>query len=145
MFRDWVDAGLLLDNTGDLDDKLKPFKYMMQEIPNRTKNRKYDNTHKVYEKNEFVVLKVYSCNTIGFIVHNTKKEWEGGHTHLTSFDMAKTIISNVIQQRKPKTNNVYLMRSHIRISNNVKYNKYIEHLITLKRNKTKQNYYNKVK
>lgn len=145
MFRDWVDAGLLLDNTGDLDDGLKPFKYMMQEIPNRTKDKKYDNTHKIYEKNEFIVLKVHSCNTIGFIIHNTNKEWEGGHTHLTSFDMAKTIISNVIQQKKPKTNNVYLMRSHIRISNNEQYNEYIEHLINTKRHKTKQNYYNKVK
>jgi hypothetical protein len=143
MFRDWVDASLLLDNTGDLDDELKPFKFMMQEVPKKTKDRKHDNAHRVYEKNEFIILKVHSSNTVGYIIHNTMKEWEGGHTHLSSFDMAKTIISNVIQRKKPKTSNVYLMRSHIRISADEKYNEHIEHLIEIKRDKAKQNYYNR--
>lgn len=89
----------------------------------------YDNTLKVYEKNEYVILRVNGGKDVGFIVYNTRKDWEGGHTHLTSFDMARTIISNVIKKRKPKTNNIYLIRSHIRVSNDKVYRSYLEELI----------------
>ena len=61
---------------------------------------KYDNSHKVYEKEEFIILKVHSGKKIGYIAYNTNKEWKDGHTHLDSFDMAKTIISNVMKQKK---------------------------------------------
>lgn len=143
MSKDWVDANSVLDDTGELDDRLKTYKYMMQEVPKRIKEKKYDNAHRVYEKDEFVILKIYSGKKVGYILHNTKKEWEGGHTHLKSFDMAKTIISNVTQRKKPKTNNVYLMRSHIRVSNDIGYSKYIEELIQTKRDKSRQEYYNR--
>lgn len=135
MSKNWVDVDLVFNKTEGLDYKLKPYKYMMQEIPNRVKENKYDNSHRVYEKNEFIILEVHSCGSVGFIAYNTNKEWEGGHTHLSSFDMAKTIISNVIQHKKPKTNNIYLMRSHIRISDDEQYIKYIDELIKVKMNK----------
>lgn len=142
MSKDWIDINLVLDETEDMtDNKFKSYKYMMQEIPKHSKDKKYDNAHRVYEKNEFVILKVYSGNKTGFILYNTNKEWEGGHTHLKSFDMAKTIISNVTQRKKPKTSNVYLMRSHMRVSDDAKYIEYIEQLIITKREKTKQEYY----
>ena len=55
---------------------------------------KRDNSQKVYEKEHFIILKVKSGKKIGYIAYNTKKEWEEGHTHLDSFNMAKTIIDN---------------------------------------------------
>lgn len=143
MSKEWVDVNYMLDGTSNLDDRLKSYNYMMQEIPKKPRDKKYDNSHKVYEKNEYIILKVYGDDKIGYIVYNTNKEWEGGHTHLKSFDMAKTIISNVIQHKKPKTNNIYLMRSHIRVSDDLKYIEYIDCLITTRRNKTKQIYCNR--
>ena len=141
MSKEWKDANDIFGEPTIVPNELKAYEKMMKEIPKHEK--KYDNSHKVYEKNEFVVLKVYSGNKVGFIVYNTKKEWKGGHTHLKSFDMAKTIISNVIQHKKPKTSNIYLMKSHIRVSNDLKYCQYIEDLIYAKKAKAKQDYRNR--
>ncbi len=43
----------------------------------------------IYRKDEFIILKVSE----GFIVYNTKKEWENGHSHLKSLKAAKTAIN----------------------------------------------------
>lgn len=98
---------------------------------------KYDNSQKVYEKKDYVVLKVNSGKKVGYIAYNTRKEWKNGHTHLDSFDMAKTIISNVINHKKPKTKNLYLMRSHSRLSDDIEYIRLIDELIDAKKNKGK--------
>ena len=103
----------------------------------------YDESQKVYEKDGFVILKVYSDKKVGYIVYNTKKEWENGHTHLKSFDVGKTIISNVLRNKKPKTSNMYLLKSHIRISDDEAYIKFIEELMTVKKSKQKQVYRNR--
>lgn len=104
---------------------------------------KYDASQKVYEKEEFIILKVNSGKKIGYIAYNTKKDWGDGHTHLDSFDMAKTVISNVIKRKKPKTKNLYLIRSHARLSDDPAYVGYIEELITTKKSKGKQDYRNR--
>ena len=36
---------------------------------------KYDASQKVYEKDEFIILKVNSGKKVGYIAYNTKKEW----------------------------------------------------------------------
>ena len=108
-----------------------------------TSKAKYDASQKVYEKENYIILKVNSGKKVGYIAYNTKKEWENGHTHLDSFDMAKTIISNVIKHKKPKTKNLYLIRSHARLSDDPAYVRYIEELITTKKAKGKQEYRNR--
>lgn len=142
MSKKWSNVDVIFNDGDELTNELKIYDRMMKTIPNHDK--KYDNTHKVYEKNEYVILKVYSGSKVGFILYNTNKEWKGGHTHLDSFDMAKTIISNVSHKKKPKTTNVYLMKSHMRVSDDEQYIKYIEELIETKRNKTKDKYYNRM-
>lgn len=109
----------------------------------RGKKTKYDNAKKVYEKEHYIILKVKSGKKIGYIAYNTNKEWEDGHTHLESFNMAKTIIDNVIKHKKPKTKNVYLLYSHIRLSDDISYINFIQSVIYAKKNKTRQVYINK--
>ena len=106
------------------------------------KKEKYDNSQKVYEKDHYIILKVKSGKKIGYIAYNTKKEWEEGHTHLESFNMAKTIIDNVIKHKKPKTKNLYLLQSHIRLTDNLLYVKFINEIIDAKKNKRKSGYRN---
>lgn len=137
----WKDIDSIFTN--DMTDDKKAYEYMMKTIPTIPKDKKYSNTSKVYEKDSYIIIKVYSRNKIGFIVYNTEKNWEDGHSHINSFEMARTIISNVIHHKKPKTNNIYLMRSHMRISNNKDYIRYIDELINTKRNKSNDSYYNK--
>lgn len=92
---------------------------------------------KIYERKEYIILKVKR----GYIVYNTKKEFEHGHTHLQSFEMSKTIIDNSIKKKRPKTNNIYLIESHIRVTNDSKYKQVLEELIEAKKDKTKDNKY----
>ncbi|MDU4862946.1 MAG: hypothetical protein E6356_14795 [Terrisporobacter othiniensis] len=92
---------------------------------------------KVYERKEYIILKVKK----GYIVYNTKKVFENGHTHLQSFEMSKTIIDNSIRKKRPKTNNIYLIESHIRVTNDSKYKQTLEELVEAKKDKTKDNKY----
>ncbi len=107
-----------------------------------SKKEKYDNSQKVYEKQNYIILKVKSGKKIGYIAYNTRKEWEEGHTHLESFNMAKTIIDNVIKHKKPKTKNLYLLQSHIRLTDDPSYVKFINELVDAKKNKRKTIYRN---
>lgn len=107
-----------------------------------SKKEKYDNSQKVYEKQDYIILKVKSGKKIGYIAYNTRKEWEEGHTHLESFNMAKTIIDNVIKHKKPKTKNLYLLQSHIRLTDDPSYVKFINELVDAKKNKRKSSYRN---
>ena len=107
-----------------------------------SKKEKYDNSQKVYEKQNYIILKVKSGKKIGYIAYNTRKEWEEGHTHLESFNMAKTIIDNVIKHKKPKTKNLYLLQSHIRLTDDPSYVKFINELVDAKKNKKKTSYRN---
>lgn len=106
------------------------------------KKEKYDNSQKVYEKQNYIILKVKSGKKIGYIAYNTRKEWEEGHTHLESFNMAKTIIDNVIKHKKPKTKNLYLLQSHIRLTDDPSYVRFINEVIDAKKNKRKSGYRN---
>lgn len=101
-----------------------------------------NNSQKVYEKDHYIILKVKSGKKVGYIAYNTRKEWENGHTHLESFNMAKTIIDNVIKHKKPKTKNLYLLQSHMRLSDSEEYDKFITDIVESK-NKNKCNYKNK--
>ena len=103
---------------------------------------KRDNSQKVYEKEHFIILKVKSGKKIGYIAYNTKKEWEEGHTHLDSFNMAKTIIDKVLKRKRPKTKNLYLLNSHIRLSDSPAYDRFINDMIDARKNKKKQGYRN---
>lgn len=98
---------------------------------------------RVYKLDEYIIIEVHSGNRTGYIAYNSLKPWEEGHSHLKSFNMAKTIISNVKYHKKPKTNNLYLMKSHMRISNDEKYIKYIEELMSTKKSKSRHCYRNR--
>ena len=119
---------------------------VMDSIKDEVKNRKVEDldkfsksagAEKIYERKEYIILRVKN----GYIVYNTKKNFENGHTHLQSFEMSKTIIDNIIRKKRPKTNNIYLIESHIRVTNDSKYKKILEEILESKKNKTKDNKY----
>lgn len=132
MVKKWIDAGEIKN---DLEENYKSLDKLMREIPNFDKREGAD---KVYEKEGYIILKMKK----GFIAYNTKKEFNEGHTHLHTFNMAKTIIDNCIRKKKPKTDSLYLLNSHIRLSNDVKYKIFIEEIITAKKVNKKLKYIN---
>lgn len=93
----------------------------------------------IYRKDEFIILKVSE----GFIVYNTKKEWENGHSHLKSFKAAKTAINLVQKGKLPKSRGFYYLTTLQRISTEEKYIERIEQLKQTRKEKgRKQTYYN---
>ncbi|MDB2050478.1 hypothetical protein, partial [Clostridium perfringens] len=123
----WIDAGLIAERD-EVPNELYEFDDLMKSVPNFDKN---DGAKKVYSRKEYIILAVKK----GYIVYNTLKPFEKSHTHLRSFNMSKTIIENCINKRTPKTNNLYLLESHVRVSNDDKYIRMIEELIEAKRDK----------
>lgn len=131
----WIDAGLIAEVT-EIPEDLFKYDDLMKSVPNFDKT---DGAKKVYSRKEYIILAV----KIGYIIYNTLKPFEKSHTHLRSFNMSKTIIENCIMKKTPKTNNLYLLESHIRVSDDDKYKQMIEELIEAKKSKDKLKYRNK--
>ena len=119
---------------------------VINSIENEVKNNDMGTFHrftkaagaeKNYERKEYIILRVKK----GYIVYNTKKNFENGHTHLQSFEMSKTLIDNIIRKKRPKTNNTYLIESHIRVTKDSKYKQILEEMLEAKKNKTKDKKY----
>lgn len=89
---------------------------------------------KIYERREYIILRVKK----GYVVYNTKKRFESGHTHLQSFEMSKTLIDNCIRKKRPKTNSLYLLESHIRVTNDSKYKQVLEEILDAKRERSQK-------
>lgn len=66
---------------------------------------------------------IYSDGHNHFIVHNMKKPFKTGHTHIDNFNTAKYIIYLALYKKKPKNNHlsIYLIDSVIRLSSDDKY------------------------
>lgn len=136
MTKKWHGIEELIDKEINIPKDLWQYEEAMREIPNFDKT---EGAKKVYSRKEYIILAVKK----GYVVYNTTRPFEKSHTHLRSFSMAKTIIDNCIMKKTPKTNNLYLLESHIRISNDAKYIKLVEELIEVKESKDKLKYRNK--
>ena len=134
----WHGIEELVDKEINIPKNLWKFEEIMREIPNFDK---VDGAKKIYEKEEFIILAVKK----GYIVYNTDMPFSKHHSHIRTYGMAKTIIDNCTKKKTPKTSNLYLLTSHIRISTDEKYIKRIEELIEAKKNKDKIKYINKSK
>lgn len=76
----------------------------------------------------------------GYIIHNSRKEFKNGHTHIESFRVAKEIVDSVIEEKIPNHFSIYFLISLIRISDDEEYIERINKRIKSKRKK--QNYIN---
>lgn len=68
-------------------------------------------------------INIYSDSRDNFIVHNTRKDFSIGHTHLNSYKTAKYIAYLVANNKIPKKRHLsdYLYQSVIRVSSNKNY------------------------
>lgn len=73
--------------------------------------------------------KIYKVNKGEFIVHNTNKSFNQGHTHINNFNTAKYLISMSLNSLVPKKKlSNYLLESIQRISTDKLYIIKIENL-----------------
>ena len=73
---------------------------------------------------------IYSNFKNGYIIHNTHKPFETGHTHINNYKTAKYIAYLALNKKLPKYNHLsnYLYESLIRISTDKKYINKIQEL-----------------
>lgn len=133
----WDDLNKLIDKDAEkeMHKELLEYFYLMKQKPNFDKT---EGAKSIFERKEYIILQVKK----GYVVYNRNKPFENGHSHLRSFRTAKTIIDNCIKKKMPKTSNIYLLSSHVRISNDDKFIRMIEELVEAKRDKDKMKYIN---
>ena len=93
--------------------------------------------------------KVYRCKNYtvydvngGYIIHNTKLDFQQHHTHITNFHTCKYIIKLSINKTIPKQLSDYLIVSLIRLSNDKEYIENLKYLLN-KNTKKKRRYHYK--
>ena len=66
---------------------------------------------------------IYSDKQGTYIVHNTRKEFSNGHTHINNYNTAKYIAYLALYKKMPKKGHLssYLIQSLIRISDDNTY------------------------
>lgn len=93
------------------------------------------------------VFKKKSYNVYGFddgyVIHNTDKRFEEGHTHIKNFKTAKFLIDLAIHKSIPHHLNEYFLVSLMRISTDAEYIRKIQGLLDSKQSKDKSYYYNR--
>ncbi|HSQ90010.1 hypothetical protein [Romboutsia sp.] len=109
----WKDAGEIAKTTL-LKEELYKYDNLMKSKPNFDKTQ---GAKKVYQRKHFILLKASD----GYIVYNTKKLFEKGHTHIKSFHKAKSIIDLAVRKKMPNRPIKWEIESLIRISNDSKY------------------------
>lgn len=93
--------------------------------------------NKIYEKKEFIVFQVKK----GYVVYNTRKSFEEGHTHLKHFEAAKTAIDLAINKKIPRSKYGYYLTSLIRISDDGYYIDKLSELLYVREQKGKKEKY----
>lgn len=97
----------------------------------------------VFTKGEFTVLKKVRNGKHSFIVINTKKGFDNGHTHLNNYKQALYIIDCVKGKKIPTSFSKYLLISLVRLSADKNYIIKVEELINTREQKGKKgNYHN---
>lgn len=81
----------------------------------------------VFQKKEY---KVFHCiENSNYIVINTKKQFEEGHTHVQHYNTAMYLVDCAIHKKIPKKVNRYFLVSLTRISKDTKYKERIQRIL----------------
>ena len=82
---------------------------------------------RIYKKKWF---NIYKGDDHAYIVHNTRKDFDIGHTHINNFNTAKYVLNMALYNLIPSKHlSSYLLNSIIRVSNNESYANKIKALI----------------
>lgn len=121
MVKKYVDIDRVI-NTSILDKSLYRYDDLMKSVPNFDKS---DGAKKIFQRKEYSIYKASD----GYIVHNTNKEFRIGHTHVRSFNKAKSIVDLCIRKKLPNTPRRWEIESLMRVTNNNTYRNKLRNLL----------------
>lgn len=118
----YIDIDKVIKPTIEVDEKLWKFEELMREKPNWDKS---EGARRIFRRKEYSIYKIKQ----GYIVHNTKKEFSRGHTHVQSFNKAKSIIDLCVRKKLPNTPRRWEIESLMRVTNNNTYRNKLRDLL----------------
>lgn len=118
----YVDIDKVIKPTIEVDKKLWEFEELMKEKPNWDKS---EGAKRIFQRKEYSIYKVKQ----GYVVHNTNKEFSKGHTHVRSFNKAKSIVDLCVRKKLPNTPREWEIESLIRVTNNNTYRNKLRDLL----------------
>ena len=118
----YIDINKVLEATIEVPQKYWEVEELMREKPNFDKPV---GSKKIYERKEYAIYKVKH----GYIVHNTKKNFEEGHTHIHNYNKAKSIIDLAVRKKTPNTPRQWEIECLLRIVKDEKYKKKLRSLL----------------
>lgn len=86
----------MIEATIEVPQKFWELEELMREKPNFDKTV---GSRKIYQRKEYAIYKVKR----GYIIHNTKKKFEEGHTHVYNYNKAKSLIDLAVRRKLPNT------------------------------------------
>ena len=89
-------------------------------------------SRKIFQRKEY---SIYRCSD-GFVIHNTNKEFENGHTHVNNFYKAKILVIMAIKREIDSKLTKHDIESLMRITNDNRYRNQLRDL--LKKNKNQR-------
>lgn len=89
---------------------------------------------RVYKKAYF---NVYSDYNGEYIIHNTKKDFQDGHTHIREFGTARYLVDLALHKSVPNRHLNYFIESLIRISTDSDYINELKQIKPIKHRKRK--------
>lgn len=93
----------------------------------------------IYQHNQYAIQEVFTYQKKGYILFNTKKEFQDGHTHLNNLKSAKYLIMLAEKQKLPLDLDLYRLESLIRVLEDGSLrNKALELLDVKKKKETKK-------
>lgn len=96
------------------------------------------NLLKVYSKKYMQVFKNEYKEE--YVVYNSKKQWEDGHTHIHTYKQALYLVDCILKSKIPKKTNKYFLVSLLRLAKDKHYIQQITNI--LEGNEAKQVYIN---
>lgn len=116
MVKKYRDADEVIKTT-ELSRNLYLYDRQMREIPNFNKK---EGARKIFQRKEYSIYKAKD----GHIIHNTNGDFKKHHTHVRSFNKAKSIVDLCIRKKLPNTPRKWEIESLMRLTrNNAYYNK----------------------
>lgn len=79
----------------------------------------------IYQNTNYKVYKYAN----GFIVHNTFKGFQDGHTHVQSYTTCMILIKLLLHKRLPKSRSKYFLESLLRLCDDENYRAQIQQLL----------------
>lgn len=116
------DINEVIEATIEVPKKYWELEELMRDKPNFDKS---PGARKIYQRKEYVIYQVKH----GYIVHNTKKHFEEGHTHIHNYNKAKSIIDLAVRKKMPNTPRKWEIECLLRIVKDEKYKEELRSLL----------------